>query len=61
MMSVIYQVILSFTAGACNESEADILVIDDDLHDVDPVTESVDNANHMLVLPYCVSSHSRCL
>jgi len=31
------------TAGDPHESAADILVIDDELHDVDPIAQSVEN------------------
>jgi len=51
-------------AGGVGESAAaDILVIDGELHDADPVTQSVVNqadeytANRLLVLPDRVSSH----
>jgi len=49
------------TADDPSESVADILVIDDELHDVDPAAQSavnqndMYNANRMLVLPDQVS------
>jgi len=51
-------------AGDCGENAADILVIDDELHDADPMTQSAMNqsdeynANRMVVLPDRVSFHS---
>jgi len=49
------------TADDSDEHGPDILVIDDELHDIEPVTQSSVNqhdvytANHMLVLPDQVS------
>lgn len=56
------QVTVFIVTGDSDEHSADILVIDDELHDVEPATQSsgnqhdVSSANHMLVPPDQVSS-----